>query len=116
MTVNQESDPIHEAASAFVDEPTSESVVARDPVNQPMIRHWCDAVGDTNPIYTDAEAAKAAGHPDVVAPPAALQAWTMPGLAPRPYGDPSSKAQAVLVEAGYSSVVATDVGRSITAI
>lgn len=41
----------------------------RDPVNQPMIRHWVDAIGDTNPIYTDEAAARAAGHPGVVAPP-----------------------------------------------
>ena len=27
---------------------------ARDPVNLPMIRHWCDAIGDQNPVYTDA--------------------------------------------------------------
>ena len=30
---------------------------APDPVNQPMIRHWVEAIGDTNPIYTDAAAA-----------------------------------------------------------
>lgn len=55
-------------------------VTARDEVNQAMIRHWCDAMGDANPIYTDAAAARAAGHPGVVAPPAMLQAWTMPGF------------------------------------
>ncbi len=29
----------------------------RDPVNRPMIHHWCDAIGDTNPIYVDEELA-----------------------------------------------------------
>ena len=27
------------------------------------------AIGDPNPVYRDQEAAKAAGHPDVIAPP-----------------------------------------------
>ena len=36
---------------------------ARDPVNQPMIHHWVDAIGDENPIYVDEAAARAAGHP-----------------------------------------------------
>jgi acyl dehydratase len=38
--------------------------VERDKVNQ-----FAQAVGETDPIYTDAEAAKAAGHPEQVAPP-----------------------------------------------
>lgn len=33
------------------------------------IREFAAAIGDTNPIYRDKEAAVAAGHPDVVAPP-----------------------------------------------
>jgi acyl dehydratase len=56
--------------------------VGPDPVNQPMIRHWVEAIGDTNPIYVDDEAARAAGHPGVVAPPAMIQVWTFAGGAP----------------------------------
>ena len=59
----------------------AEETLARDPVNQPMIRHWCDAVDDRNPVYTNPEFAKASVHGGVVAPPTMLQAWTMPGLA-----------------------------------
>jgi acyl dehydratase len=33
------------------------------------IREFADAIGDTNPVYRDRDAAKDAGHPDVVAPP-----------------------------------------------
>jgi acyl dehydratase len=33
------------------------------------IREFAEAVGDANPAYTDPEAAKALGHPDVIAPP-----------------------------------------------
>ena len=52
--------------------------VGRDPVNQPMINNWVEAIGDRNPIYVDEAAA--AGHPGVVAPPAMIQVWTMLGL------------------------------------
>ena len=45
-----------------------------------MVDHWLDAMGDKNPIYVDEEAAKAAGHPGIVAPPAMIQVWTMMGL------------------------------------
>lgn len=36
------------------------------------IRRFAEAIGDTNPAYLDPEAAKALGHPDVVAPPTFL--------------------------------------------
>ena len=38
-------------------------------VSRMKIREFADAIGDGNPIYRDQEAAKAAGHPDVIAPP-----------------------------------------------
>jgi len=41
-------------------------------VGREHIRRFADAIGDTNPIYTDKAAAQAAGHPDVVAPPTFL--------------------------------------------
>ncbi|MDQ1616547.1 MAG: hypothetical protein QOJ60_2486 [Actinomycetota bacterium] len=33
------------------------------------IREFADAIGDPNPVYRDRDAARALGHPDVVAPP-----------------------------------------------
>lgn len=36
------------------------------------IRRFATAIGDLNPIYHDVQAAKAAGHPDLVAPPTFL--------------------------------------------
>ncbi|MEU8109147.1 MaoC family dehydratase N-terminal domain-containing protein [Nonomuraea muscovyensis] len=38
-------------------------------VSRVKIKEFAAAIGDTNPIYRDREAARAAGHPDVVAPP-----------------------------------------------
>ncbi|HEY1706106.1 MAG TPA: OB-fold domain-containing protein [Trebonia sp.] len=72
----------------------------RDPVNLPLIRNWIEAIGDDNPAYT------ADGG---VAPPAMMQAWTMPGLhGARGDDDPLSVMTEVLDNAGYPSVVATN--------
>ncbi|HJD80057.1 MaoC family dehydratase N-terminal domain-containing protein [Kitasatospora aureofaciens] len=38
-------------------------------VGREKIREFAIAIGDANPAYTDAEAAKALGHQDVIAPP-----------------------------------------------
>ena len=38
-------------------------------VGREKIREFAAAIGDANPAYTDVEAAKALGHPDLVAPP-----------------------------------------------
>jgi 3-oxo-4,17-pregnadiene-20-carboxyl-CoA hydratase alpha subunit len=84
---------------------------APDAVNLPMIRHWLQAMGDANPVYTDAAAAARSVHGGLVAPPAMAQVWTMPGLAPAGGGgggDPLGLMSAVLDEAGFTSVVATN--------
>lgn len=83
--------------------------LGRDPVNQPMIHHWVDAIGDQNPIYVDEAAAKAAGHPGIVAPPAMIQVWTMLGLSGiRPDDDPLGAIMELFDSAGYVGVVATN--------
>jgi acyl dehydratase len=43
-------------------------------VSRVKIREFAIAVGDLNPAYLDPDAAKALGHPDVIAPP------TFPGV------------------------------------
>ncbi|MEV4921949.1 bifunctional MaoC family dehydratase N-terminal/OB-fold nucleic acid binding domain-containing protein [Streptomyces roseoverticillatus] len=92
---------VHHLLKAFEGRPAAVSASAPDPVNPPMIRHWCEAMGDTNPAYTG---------DDAIAPPTMLQAWTMPGLS----GATSSRTPAydelfaLLDGAGYTAVVATD--------
>lgn len=82
---------------------------ARDPVNLAMINNWVEAIGDSNPVYVSDDAARAAGHPGAVAPPAMIQAWTMPGLhGRRADDDPLSLIMGVLDAAGFPSVVATN--------
>lgn len=83
--------------------------VAPDAVNAPMIRHWCAAIGDRNPVYVDPHRAAQSVHGDIIAPPAMLQVWSMPGYGV-PWGaDPVFEARAVLDEYGFTSVVATNV-------
>ncbi|GHH05985.1 bifunctional MaoC family dehydratase N-terminal/OB-fold nucleic acid binding domain-containing protein [Streptomyces lanatus] len=85
---------------AYEGRPAAVAGMGKDPVNAPMIRHWCEAMDDTNPAYEGE---------DAVAPPTMLQVWTMGGLSGH-----TGRAQAydellgLLDEAGYTSVVATD--------
>jgi uncharacterized OB-fold protein/acyl dehydratase len=87
---------------------------APDEVNQAMIRHFVEAVGDENPVYTDETAALAAGFPGVIAPPQMLQAWIMRGYkasySPPTDREPTAHDQiiALLDSEGFTSVVATD--------
>ncbi|MEK8145901.1 MaoC family dehydratase N-terminal domain-containing protein [Streptomyces sp. M10(2022)] len=83
-----------------------------DPVNRPMIRHWAEAMGDTSAVYTDDEAARAAGREGVVAPASMIQAWTMRGYdgtaAPAAGRRGFDELVELLDRGGYTSVVATD--------
>lgn len=83
-----------------------------DPVNPPMVRQWCEAMGNHNPIFTDPAAARAAGHDDVVAPPTMLQVWVMAGLEGKlPPGSSEEDPYAalkLLEEYGYPAVVAVN--------
>jgi hypothetical protein len=90
-----------------------EPFVARDAVNEAMIRHWCDAIDDRNPAYTDPEFAARSVHGGIVAPPTMLQAWTMPGLVPKEVREAQIARSSLAVlrmldDAGFTSVVATN--------
>jgi acyl dehydratase len=85
-------------------------VVAPEPVNHAMVRNWCEAVGDTNPVYLDAEAAARSPHGGLVAPPAMIQAWFFPPLGtvrPAP-GSLMAEIIDLVRRSGYPSVVATN--------
>lgn len=100
---------IAEAAARIAARGESRPRQARDPVNLPMIRNWAEAIGDANPVYTDAGAGTRSVHGGLVAPPAMAQVWTMRGLHPQADDDdPLGLMSAVLDEAGFTSVVATN--------
>jgi len=91
-------DAIRAAADRIAAAGESKPRLARDPVNLPMIRNWLEAIGDP-------------GTPEGsrTAPPAMIQVWTMPGLhGARADDDPLAAVTALLDEAGYAAVVATN--------
>ena len=70
----------------------------RDPVNQPMINNWVEAIGDDNPRWTSGEV-----------PPAMTQVWTMGGLRPqRDPHDPLHSMMEILTDAGFVGVLGTN--------
>lgn len=71
---------------------------ARDPVNQPTIDNWLEAMGNTNPRWRSGEA-----------PPSMAQVWTMYGLGGTPPADdPLHGMMKVLTDAGYPAVLGTN--------
>lgn len=88
-------------------------VYAWDPVNTPQARQWCEIMGVTNPVYSEAAAAAASHHGGLVAPPAMLQPWCEPGPVLNNYPPGSTTENPYeslkLIEAhGYPAVVAVN--------
>ncbi|MFE1266477.1 OB-fold domain-containing protein [Streptomyces sp. NPDC058758] len=93
-------DGLYERLKAYEGRPAATAGRGKDPVNLPMIRHWCEAMGDAHPAYRG---------PDAVAPPTMLQAWTMGGLSGhQDRSEAYGELLGLLDGAGYTSVVATD--------
>lgn len=71
---------------------------ARDPINQPMINNWIEAMGETDPRFTRGEA-----------PPAMAQVWTMDGLDPKTRSNaPLHATMQIFDAAGFTSVLGTN--------
>lgn len=92
----------HEQVMAAADELIARGVCskrdARDPVNQPTVNNWLDAMGDTNPRWRTGEA-----------PPAMAQVWTMYALGEeRDPEDPLHSMMDVLTAAGFTGVLGTN--------
>jgi acyl dehydratase len=56
-------------------------------VGREKIKEYARAVGETNPLHLDVEAARAAGYADVVAPPMFAVVYSAPSVGP-PIFDP----------------------------
>ena len=73
--------PDHSAElDALVGQPAGPPTLAHFPINEPMIRHWYEAMGDENPVYHDPDVAAQVGLDGIIAPPTMQQAWIMVGL------------------------------------
>jgi acyl dehydratase len=51
-------------------------------VGREKVREYAHAVGETNPLHLDVDAARAAGHRDVVAPPMFAVVYASPAVIP----------------------------------
>jgi uncharacterized protein len=99
-----------EQLKAFEGQQVGAPMVGPDEVNKPMIRHWCDAIGDDLAVYHDEEAAAASVHGGVIAPPTMLQAWVMFGFRRRLPEGPNRQGElmTLLDQHGFIGVVATN--------
>ena len=57
-------------------------------VGREHVRQFADAIGDASPVHRDVEAAAAAGHPDVIAPPTFLTVLSFRFALESPVVDP----------------------------
>lgn len=109
--MNQTADELHDQLQALVGKEIG-PFLSWDPVNPPMVRHWCEAMGIDNPVYLDPDAAAASLHGGPVAPPTMLQVWSMNGLRGHiPPGSTAQNAYEVIEKiqaAGYPAIVAVN--------
>jgi uncharacterized protein len=102
-----DNDELREQLESYIGRPGAPSRVADDAVNAPMIRHWCQALGDANAAYSEATRTGT-----IVAPPAMLQTWTHHdrrferSVLSNDEGE--ELIARMLADAGFPSVVATD--------
>ncbi len=72
-------------------------------VGREHIRSFARAIGDENPVYTDPAAARALGHPDVIAPPTFLTVLNFRFALEGPVADPALGLDYSLVVHGEQS-------------
>ncbi|WP_052404837.1 FAS1-like dehydratase domain-containing protein [Bacillus rubiinfantis] len=91
----------------------SEKIVGPDKVCKQMIRHWCEVMEDSNPLYQDEEYARNSKYGGIIAPPMQVQVYTMSPLWPPTDREPNPMEQLIaeLAKQGYSSIVATEQGQ-----
>src|ERR671921_1887375 len=69
-------------------------------VGREKIKEYALAVGETNPVHLDHEAARAAGHADVVAPPMFCVVYKSPAMAPAIFDHDVGMNFALMVHSG----------------
>src|SRR3954454_22912722 len=69
-------------------------------VGREKVREYAGAVGETNPVPLDVDAARAAGHADVVAPPMFAVVYSAPSMAPAIFDPEVAMNFAMMVHGG----------------
>ena len=96
---------------AYVGVQVCPPTAAKDAVNEAMIRHWTEAMGDSNPAYTDADWAAGSARGKTIAPPAMMHAWNQEGFAVTTgrASDPQTDMVELFNEYGFTGVLGTNV-------
>jgi acyl dehydratase len=69
-------------------------------VGREKVKEYALAVGETNPLYLDHEAARAAGYADVVAPPMFTVVYSAPAMGPAIFDPDVAMNFALMVHGG----------------
>ena len=95
----------------YVGQPVCGRTAAKDPVNQAMIRHWAEIMGDQNPAYHDADWAATSRRGKVIAPPAMMYVWGQEGFAVTTGRPPDAQSKLVNLfnDNGYIGTLGTNV-------
>lgn len=106
----EETKAFEEKIRAYVGREVGPPKRGNDDVNEAMIRHWTEVMGDELGVYTDAEYAASTSKGGIVAPPAMLQAWSMEGypMANNPAQDVQRELHNVFDEHGFTGVLGTN--------
>ncbi len=90
--------------------PLNREIIGRDypasatfEVGREQIRRFAEAIGDLHPAYLDPDAARALGHPDVIAPPTFLTVLNFRYALEGPLADPGLGLDYSLVVHGEQS-------------
>jgi len=107
----QELKAFEEEIRAFVGQVVYPTTPAPDDVNEAMIRHWAEIIGETNPAYLDKDWAANSARGRVIAPPAMMYSWGQEGFRVTKGREPNAQSNLVATfnKHGYTGVLGTNV-------
>lgn len=97
---------LYDILQSMVDE-ESELRMGNDQVNKAMIRHWCESLEYSNPLYTDEAYARDSEYGGIIMPPTMVQAYCVPIMWPKKEtpSQPFDKAMHLCAQYSYSAIV-----------
>jgi len=100
-----------EEIRAFVGQVVYPTTPAADDVNEAMIRHWAEVLGETNPAYLDKDWAADSARGRIIAPPAMMYSWGQEGFQVTKGREPNAQSNLVATfnKHGYTGVLGTNV-------
>ena len=101
---------------AYVGKQVCPRTPAKDAVNAAMIRHWAEAMGDSNPAYQDEAWAASSSRGHLIAPPAMMYTWGQEGFQVTKGRAPNAMSNLVAKfnEYGFTGVLGTNVKQEYT--